>query len=105
MLWLLGLDASLQGFDVSWHFLLCLAADDERDEQRAGSAAQAEIGGFLAPVPWRRRQIAKVPAAAGRWRMASVKIDPVYFDVYLDSVSAAHSRIVGRIQAVWADAV
>jgi hypothetical protein len=37
--------------------------------------------------------------------MASVKIDPVYFDVYLDCASAAHSRIVGRIQAVWANAV
>jgi hypothetical protein len=35
VLWLLGLDASLQGFDVGWHFLLCLATDDERDEQFA----------------------------------------------------------------------
>jgi hypothetical protein len=35
VLWLLGLDASLQGFDVGWHFLLRLAADDERDEQSA----------------------------------------------------------------------
>src|SRR6266487_3340458 len=35
VLWLPGLDASLQGFNVGWHFLLCLAADDERDEQLA----------------------------------------------------------------------
>jgi hypothetical protein len=33
VLWLLGLDAPLQGFDVGWHLLLCLATDDERDEQ------------------------------------------------------------------------
>jgi uncharacterized membrane protein YfcA len=35
VLWLLGLDVSLQGLDVGWHFLLRLAADDERDEQSA----------------------------------------------------------------------
>jgi hypothetical protein len=35
VLWLPGLDASLQGFDVGWHFLLRLATDDERDKQFA----------------------------------------------------------------------
>ena len=37
MLWLLGLDASLQGFDVGWHLLVCLATDDEWDEQFANA--------------------------------------------------------------------
>jgi hypothetical protein len=42
VLWLLGLDALLRGFDVGWHFLLCLAADDERDEQ-FGDAVPVEV--------------------------------------------------------------
>jgi len=42
VLWLLGLDASLQDFDAGGHFLLRVAADDERDEQPA-DAVTAEV--------------------------------------------------------------
>src|SRR6202022_1764929 len=48
VLWLWGLDASLQGFDVGWHFLFCLAADDERDEQFA-DAVPVEVDRYGQP--------------------------------------------------------